>query len=108
MSTDRAAVTGAIAAIEAEMKRTGIWDETPISDEQRRTAGAFGTGSMSFSQWLRWIFVPRVHELLATGDPFPTSSSVGAQATREWGFSPVEVDTSRLESLLAAFDALFD
>ena len=90
------------------MRRIGVWDETPITEEQRRTGGAFGTGSMSFTQWLRWIFVPRVRERLAADAPLPPSSSVGAQAVREWGFSPITADTSRLELLLSQFDALFD
>jgi uncharacterized protein YqcC (DUF446 family) len=108
MSADRALVTTAIAQIEAEMRRLGLWDITPISAEQRRAAGAFGMASMSFTQWLRWVFVPRVNALLASGAALPEHSAVGAQAAREWGFSPIEVDTSRLESLLAEFDANFD
>jgi uncharacterized protein YqcC (DUF446 family) len=108
VSADRAAVAAAIAAIEAEMRLVGLWDALPITDQQRESGGAFGTGSMAFSQWLRWVFVPRVNELLASGGPLPEHSAVGAQAAREWGFSPESVDTSGLEVLLARFDALFD
>jgi uncharacterized protein YqcC (DUF446 family) len=108
MSADRAAVSRALVAIEAEMRRIGVWDETPITDEQLRNGGAFGTGSVSFTQWLRWVFVPRVGEIQAVNASLPTSSSVGAQAAREWGFSPIDADTSRLETLLSEFDALFD
>jgi uncharacterized protein YqcC (DUF446 family) len=90
------------------MRRIGMWDVQPITDELRRTGGAFGTGSMAFSQWLRWVFVPRVEEILAIGAPLPAHSSVAAQAAREWGFSPDSVDTSTLEGLLARFDAFFD
>lgn len=105
---DRASVATAIEAIEAEMRRIGLWNVEPISDEQRRIGGAFGTGSMSFTQWLRWVFVPRVNALLESRAVLPEHSAVGAQAAREWGFSPIEVETLRLESLLAEFDALFD
>ena len=101
------ALSKAIAAIDAEMRRIGLWDVAPISDEQRRTGGAFGTGSMSFGQWLRWVFVPRVHEVIEGTAEVPPASSVGAHAAREWGFSPTDFDTSRLETLLDEFDALF-
>ena len=108
MSADRVLVAAAIAAIEAEMRRIGLWDVPPISAEQRAAGGAFGMASMTFSQWLRWVFVPRVHESLESDAALPEHSAVGAQAAREWGFSPVQVDTSRLESLLGEFDALFE
>jgi uncharacterized protein YqcC (DUF446 family) len=107
MTADRAAVASALASIEAEMRRLGYWNVQRPTDEQITNGGAFGTNSMAFVQWLRWVFVPKVHELLDTGAPLPASSSVGAQAAREWGFSPDSVDTSTLEHLLSEFDRLF-
>ena len=35
--------------------------------------------SMSFTQWLRWVFVPRVNALLESGAVLPEHSAVGAQ-----------------------------
>jgi len=105
---NRDAIAGATDAIETEMRRVGLWDVAQITDAQRESGGAFGRGSMTFGQWLRWIFLPRVRALLASGEALPAHSAVGAQAAREWGFSPIGVDTSRLETLLSDFDALFD
>lgn len=107
MTADRAAVAAAISAIEDEMRRLRFWEIQRPTDEQIANGGAFGTESMAFVQWLRWVFVPRVHELLDSGAALPPSSSVGAQAAREWGFSPDAADTSTLERLLTEFDCLF-
>ncbi len=97
----------ALGRIEAEMQRLGLWD-VPVPNEAAIAAGgAFGTATMSFAQWLRWVFVPRVHDLLESGEALPHESHVAAQAAREWGHSPLSVDTGRLETLLSEFDALF-
>jgi uncharacterized protein YqcC (DUF446 family) len=105
---DRAAVKAVIEAVEAEMRRIGVWDATQPADEQLAEAGAFGAPTMSFTQWLRWVFVPRVHELLESGAALPDHSAVATHATREWGFSPLPVDTAPLEDALRRFDDLFE
>jgi len=60
--------------------------------------------TMTFTQWLQFVFLPRVREAAASGE-FPNSSSVGAQAVREFDGEP---DADHLVTLLSEFDALFD
>jgi uncharacterized protein YqcC (DUF446 family) len=61
--------------------------------------------TMAFSQWLQFIFVPRVREIIESRGQFPTRSMVGAQAVREFDSDP---EASRLVDLLCEFDRLFD
>jgi uncharacterized protein YqcC (DUF446 family) len=60
--------------------------------------------TMTFSQWLQFIFLPRVREAV-TSNSFPKSSSVGAQAVREFDGNP---EADQLITLLSEFDDLFD
>jgi uncharacterized protein YqcC (DUF446 family) len=92
------------AVIQA-MKTSGTWDierplETAFTD-----MGAFGSRTMGFEQWLRWVFVPNVEGLLASGGPWPRSSSVAVFATREGYDNPV---VAELVGPLSRFDALFN
>lgn len=89
--------------IEDEMRRIGMWQEVPLRPEQLGFTQAFAMDTMAFSQWLQFIFLPRVHEAIATNS-FPSSSSVGVQAVREFDTVP---GTDRLVTLLAEFDDLF-
>lgn len=90
--------------IEAEMRRIGMWQETPLRPEQLNFKQAFAMDTMAFSQWLQFIFLPRVREAIAANQ-FPSSSSVGAQAVREFdGYS----EPDGLISLLSEFDALVE
>ena len=90
--------------IEAEMRSIGFWQTTPPRPEQLHFKQAFAMDTMTFAQWLQFIFLPRVREAIASNE-FPSSSSVGAQAVREFDGDP---DADRLVILLSEFDALFD
>lgn len=98
-----AVITAKLDEIEAEMRATGFWQATPLSPDQLASSAAFGADKMAFSQWLQFIFVPRVREAIAI-DRFPSSSAVGTQAIREFDTDP---KAARLVTLLAEFDALF-
>lgn len=89
--------------IEAEMRRIGMWQEAPLRPEQLRFTQAFAMDTMTFSQWLQFVFLPRLREAIAT-NIFPASSSVAAQAVREFDGYP---NADGLLTLLAEFDGLF-
>jgi uncharacterized protein YqcC (DUF446 family) len=89
--------------IEAEMKNIGFWQSQPLQPGQLAFKQAFAMDTMSFAQWLQFIFLPRVREAMATNS-FPKGSSVGAQAIREFDGHP---KVERIITLLAEFDALF-
>lgn len=106
---DRQAVAEKIAAIESEMKRTGLWRSEPLPQEKYNFRQAFALDTMAFTEWLQFILIPRVKEILTTDGEFPAKSEVGAQAFREFVMYPAydETQTERLLSLLNEFDALF-
>ena len=97
-------VKAAIDAIEAEIKSIGYWQDDPLRPEQYNFQQAFGLDTMAFSQWLQFIFIPRVNSIIIEHERFPKSSSVGAQAVRE--FDGV-TEADHLISLLSEFDAMF-
>ena len=90
--------------IEAEMRRLGYWQNQPLRPEQMQFKQAFAMDTMAFTQWLQFVFLPRVREAAATNQ-FPSSSRVGTQAIREFDCDPNAGD---LTTLLAEFDGLFD
>lgn len=85
------------------MRRIGFWQNEALRQEQLKFTEAFAMDTMTFAQWLQFIFLPRVREAIVSNQ-FPTSSSVGAQAVREFDGDP---DAGRLVTLLSEFDGLF-
>jgi len=98
-------VAAQIDAIESEMKRVGLWQEEPLEPERLEFTRAFAGDTMAFQQWLQFIFVPRVREIVAARGTFPSQSQVAARAVREFdGFD----EASDLVRLLSEFDSQFE
>src|SRR5258708_987613 len=94
-----------LAAIEAEMRRIGMWQAEPLPEAAYAFQEAFAMDTMAFAQWLQFVFIPRVKSIIEAQGEFPSSSSVGAQAIREFdGYD----EAAALVSLLCEFDELFD
>lgn len=94
-----------IDKIEAEMKREGYWRAAPLPPEAYDFTQAFATDTMTFSNWLQFIFIPRVRSIIAEQGQFPSRSMVGAQAVREFDGDD---HAGTLVTLLNDFDHLFD
>jgi uncharacterized protein YqcC (DUF446 family) len=93
-----------IQKIEDELKRLELWSESALSKDKLVNMGAFGSNTMAFTEWLQFVLIPRVQQIIETKEEFPTQSNVAAYAYRE--FDGV-ADREILIQLLADFDRLF-
>jgi uncharacterized protein YqcC (DUF446 family) len=98
---DLTVFAAALAGLERTLVDVGLWDVEEPTAEQIAKAGAFGSDTMTFGQWLRWILVLRAHQTLEAGS-LPGSSNVAAYAARELDGAPFG---DRLLEALVAFDA---
>lgn len=101
----REAVNKKIEEIEAEMKKINMWNYTPLPEEKYNFTKAFGMDTMAFSQWIQFILIPLVRQILESEGKFPNASMVAVQAMREFdGYD----EAGKLLSLLREFDELFN
>jgi uncharacterized protein YqcC (DUF446 family) len=108
MTSQSTQVRTCLDEVIAQMRLVGIWDVSAPAPHDG-PIGAFGqSAGMAFEQWLRHVFVPRVEQALATDGPWPPSSSVAAQATREWKMWGDWAEAEPLIEALRRFDALFN
>jgi uncharacterized protein YqcC (DUF446 family) len=96
-------VLSKLEQIEIELHTLHWWQSEPLKPEQYDFHSAFAMDTMTFSQWLQFIFIPRVRAAAAE-NKFPSQSQVAAQAIREFDGIP---EASYLITLLSEFDALF-
>jgi uncharacterized protein YqcC (DUF446 family) len=94
-----------IDQIEAEMRAIGLWQPEALEPSRYEFSQAFAMDTMTFSQWLQFVFVPRVREIINAYGAFPAQSMVAAQAVREYDSLP---EASKLVSVLSGFDALIE
>jgi uncharacterized protein YqcC (DUF446 family) len=98
-------VAAITAAIEAEMKRIGYWSTEALPAEAYEFNQAFAMDTMAFSQWLQFILIPRVHQILDEQGTLPAKSMVAVQAIREFDGDD---NAQPLVSLLINFDAVIN
>jgi uncharacterized protein YqcC (DUF446 family) len=66
MSDQYAAVTAKLATIKQAMQASGMWQAQPLEAEQYEFRQAFGADTMTFSQWLQFVLVPRIELVLSS------------------------------------------
>lgn len=97
-------IAESIAGIESEMKRIGYWSAELLTGQAYEFKAAFAMDTMAFSQWLQFLFIPRVRQILDERGSFPGESMVGVQAAREFDG---DENADRLVRLLSKFDDFF-
>jgi len=90
-----------MASLERAMREAGLWprDKPPGPVEVK---GAFGADNMPFTQWLAWVMIPRVRQIVADRGKFPRSSAVGHYASVR-GLQGVD-NAGKIIEILTAFD----
>ena len=90
--------------IERELHVQGWWSEQRPSAEALASVVPFAVDSMSFEQWLQWIFLPRMRHILEHGLALPNASGILVMAETVYSNQPDE--SRELRRLLAEFDQL--
>jgi uncharacterized protein YqcC (DUF446 family) len=97
-------VADVILLIEAEMRRVGLWQETPPSDEALASTQPFCFDAMEFHQWLQWVLIPKTAELIEKNLDLPSVSDIASLA--EYRFEQIPEETDELLVLLRKYDQL--
>ncbi|MFO7593195.1 MAG: YqcC family protein [Pseudomonadota bacterium] len=95
-----------LLAIEAEMRRLGLWEQQPPPEEALCSLMPFCHDTLRLEQWLQWVFLPKMKRVLETGEEFPGSSEIEPLA--EYRFNLLPQQTDRLLALIGRFDALIN
>ena len=91
--------------IEQELRSLGASQSQPPPEKAFESQSAFFADTMSFYQWLEFVLVPRIREIVAKRGRFPSESQVGAYAVRELDGLD---EASDLISLLSEFDGFIE
>jgi uncharacterized protein YqcC (DUF446 family) len=92
-----------LAEIETEMRRVGLWQDEPLPKEAYGYTLAFARDTMAFHQWLQFVFIPQVIEMVENYAELPKKSEVAITASQ--AFAGWEKG-DRLVELLRQFDEL--
>jgi uncharacterized protein YqcC (DUF446 family) len=99
-----------VAGIEIEMRQARLWASTPPAASRIASDLPFCCDTLSFHQWLQWLFMPRMHEILEHGDPLPSASAIlpYAEETLAHAADRAPGELAGLMFLLGEFDDLIN
>ena len=90
--------------MEAELRALECWQAMPPSPEAMSSDVPFCMDAMAFSQWLQWLFIPRVRAIVEQGGALPKGANIKPYA--EEALTVEKVASEKLLSLVEAFDVL--
>jgi uncharacterized protein YqcC (DUF446 family) len=91
--------------IEIELKRLGRWKHDDLPEEAFEDMGAFGSNTMSFEQWLQFVLIPRIREIIQEQSDFPSGSNLAPYAIR---YFDGDYDADPLREILYQLDQLIN
>ncbi|MEZ4087446.1 MAG: YqcC family protein [Candidatus Gracilibacteria bacterium] len=91
-----------IDEIVAEIQRLGRWNSGSLSPEKLENMGPFGMNTMPLEEWIQFVLVPRVQEIVEKKGEFP-QSSISTYAVK---YFDGDLDGQRLLQLIVEFDQI--
>ena len=90
--------------LEKELRELRLWEAESPSAEALTSVQPFAVDTLSFSQWLQFIFIPRLYDLIEARDALPVNCGVAPMA--EEYFQPLGLNTANLINHLRRIDVL--
>jgi uncharacterized protein YqcC (DUF446 family) len=98
------AVAEILIDIEKELRELQLWDDEMISDEALMSEQPFAIDTMTFPQWLQFIFLPRMYFIIEQQLQLPANCGIAPMA--EQYFSVLRLPSLRLIGHLQKIDEL--
>nr|WP_308424506.1 YqcC family protein [Shewanella ulleungensis] len=91
--------------LEQLLKQCQLWSDALPSASALASHAPFACDTMAFEQWLQFIFIPKMTELIAQKHPLPTTMAIAPMAEQLWQGMP---QRNVIIVHLQAFDVLLN
>ena len=91
--------------IEASLRQLGQWQDHAPSAEALASTEPFAIDSLTFPQWLQFIFLPKMYEMIERDQSLPENCSIAPMAEEYFVGVGLEV-TTLLDKLLRVDELL--
>tara|TARA_B110000003_G_scaffold251854_1_gene265931 strand:- start:800 stop:1120 length:321 start_codon:yes stop_codon:yes gene_type:complete len=93
-----------LAGLEAELRLAQQWSNQQIAPKDMLSSEPFAVDKLSFSQWLQFVFVPRLQLICEDKTPLPASCSVAPMAEEFYRLNRINAEA--VIDQLASIDQL--
>lgn len=66
----------ALLDIEHALQDLGLWSAEPLALERLHSTAPFCVDTLGFHEWLQWIFIPRMRNVVARQQRLPSSARI--------------------------------
>ena len=97
-----------LVAVANELHAMGLWQEQNPAPQALASVEPFAVDQLSFTQWLQFIFLPRMEQLIETESPLPQSCNIAPMAEESFKVDDrIDfADSAALVAHLTAIDQL--
>ena len=82
------AVADRLLAIEIQLRQINCWQSEPLPAEKYHSCEPFCLDTMSFEQWLQFVLLARLKQLIESDQLLPRDSAVAAMAEEHFRNRP--------------------
>ncbi len=93
-----------LCLLESQLRDMALWSEYVPDAMALASCEPFAVDTLTFVEWLQFIFLPRMQQLVDAVAQLPTACSIAPMA--EEYFRGVSVDSGALLALLASIDKI--
>ncbi len=93
-----------LAALELALLENGWWGSDAPDDAALASTEPFCVDALTFSEWLQWVYIPKMRDYIASQGALPERSGLLAIAEEAWRGSAE--DTRGLLLVMRALDGL--
>ena len=101
----RTEIAEVLIDIEAQLRQLGLWDKIPPSSHALASAEPFCVDTLTLPQWLQFVFIPTIYNMLDEGDSLPDRCGIAPMAEEFFRDSGLGID-KLLQSLQRIDDLL--
>lgn len=104
MGDKHISVANVLIDIEAAMRELQLWQAEPPSAEALASDQPFAIDTLTFTQWLQFLFLPRLQQLVQIRGDLPSNCNIAPMA--EEYFRPMSIPAGPLIIELKRIDTL--
>ncbi len=89
----RTEIAEVLIDIEAQLRQLGLCDKIPPSSQALASTEPFCVDTLSLPQWLQFVFIPTIYQMLEAGDPLPERCGIAPMAEEFFRGSGLAIDS---------------
>lgn len=89
-------------AVQAELETKGLWQTLAPAPDKMMSTEPFSIDTLSFTEWLQWIYLARLRAMIDAGAQLPSGALVFPYA--EEALKAENVDAPQLLTLIKELD----